>query len=230
MSKSQQSFDSLFEINNFNDDFLLIRSKSVSDLAIFGQTIFERKFDFIDEVIVTEFEVCLKVNHLFSIPDIEQLKNVGLRAKTIRRTYQIPVYFSDHEDWKAIEVFTGLKRAKIIPKLLETKYTVAMFGFLPGFTYINGLDKAFHVPRKSVPAKYVEANSLAIGGKYLGIYAIDSPGGWHVIGKIPISVFDIQSLPPVQFNPGDLIELKVIDLNEFNLIKEKNNSLQEYNA
>ena len=230
MSKLLPSFDSMFEIKNFNDDFLLISSKSNSDLANFGRSVFERKFDFVDEVIVTEFEVCIKINHLFSALDMEQLMNVSLDEQAIQRTYQIPVYFSDHEDWEAIEAYTGLKKVKIIPKILESKYTVAMFGFLPGFTYLNGLDKAFHVPRKSVPAKYVEANSLAIGGKYLGIYAIDSPGGWHVIGSIPVSVFDRQSLPPVQFNPGDRLELKAIDLNEFNRIKEKNSSLKAYNV
>ncbi len=230
MSKLQQSFDSIFEIQNFNDDFLLIRSKSISDLAVFGKTIFERKFDFIDEVIVTEFEVCIKLNHLFSPLDITKLKELRLHEIKNKRTYVIPVHFCDHRDWEAIELYTGLQKPQIISKLLATTYSVAMFGFLPGFTYLNGLDKVLQVPRKDTPAKYVEANSLAIGGKYLGLYAIDSPGGWHVIGKIPISVLQMHSLPPVQFNPGDRIELKEIDLNEFNLIKSKNNTLREYNA
>jgi KipI family sensor histidine kinase inhibitor len=230
MSKLHQSFDSLFEINNFNNDFLLVRSTNISALADFGRTIFERKLDFIDEVIVTEIEVCIKINHLFSLSKIDLLKNFDFKEITTERLYQIPVYFSDHEDWKSIEIFTGFKKSQIIAKLIHSEFSVAMFGFLPGFTYLNGLDKDLRIPRKTVPAKYVEASSLAIGAKYLGFYAIDSPGGWHVIGKTPISIMQILSIPPISFNLRDRIKLKEIDLNEFNNLAAKKLTLQEYNV
>ncbi|MFD1314371.1 carboxyltransferase domain-containing protein [Namhaeicola litoreus] len=230
MSKLQQSFDSLFEINNFNNDFLLVRSKNTSDLAQLGKTVFKQKFDFVDEVIVTEMEVCIKVNHLFSSSHLDHLKNIEYDKFDRHQTYQVPVLFTDHDDWKEIESFTGFNKSEIISKLLQSEFSVAMFGFLPGFTYLNGLDKNLQVPRKAVPAKYVEANSLAIGGKYLGLYAIDSPGGWHVIGKTPISLLEIESLPPISINPGDRIVLNEIDQTEFKSMTEKKLTLQEYNA
>lgn len=230
MSKLQQSFDTLFEISNFNNDFLLIRSKSVSDLAHLGRTIFESEFDFVEEVITTEYEICIQVNANFYPAKLDLIKNSVLQEKPPAGSFQIPVFFSDHEDWKSVELVTGLNREDVISRLLQNEYSVAMFGFLPGFTYFNGLDESLHVPRKSIPSKNVESNSLAIGGRYLGIYAINSPGGWHVIGKIPISMLEIKDLPPIPLNPGDRIKLKAIDFIEFDRIKSENLTLNDFYA
>ena len=105
-----------------------------------------------------------------------------------------------------------------------------MFGFLPGFIYLDGLDASLHVPRKTIPSKYVKANSIAIGGKYIGLYSIDSPGGWQVIGQTPISILEIPQLPPVEMNLGDRIKLKAIDATEFENILQKKITLKEYNG
>ena len=76
------------------------------------------------------------------------------------------------------------------------------------------------MPRKANPEKYVAANSLAIGGKYLGLYALDSPGGWNVIGKTPISMLQIPNLPPVAVNLGDKIKLQAISASEYEALKK----------
>ena len=105
-----------------------------------------------------------------------------------------------------------------------------MFGFLPGFIYLEGLNPSMHVPRKTIPSKYVKANSIALGGKYVGLYSIDSPGGWHVVGQIPISILKFTQLPPVEMNLGDKIVLHPIDQIEFEIILQKQISLKEYNG
>ncbi len=209
-------FDGVFvEVTNYNDDFLILRSAETPHLRKVGKAIFLRQFDFVEEVIVTEVEICLKLNAQFGPFKIGYLTDVQLGATHESRTYQLPVYFDQHEDWELIESSSGFSKNQVIQKLVEVEYTIAMFGFLPGFMYLDGLPASLQVPRKTIPAKYVEANSIAIGGKYLGLYALDSPGGWNVIGKTPIALLQIPELPPVVPNLMDKIRLVPIDQNTY---------------
>lgn len=223
-------FNIEIEVDNYNDDFLLLRSSENKDLANIGKAIFQRDFDFIDEVIVTEAEICLKLNAQFQASDLEVLKNIEQKQQQDILTYQLPVYFNDHEDWQQVESHSGFSKDEIISKICSSDLSIAMFGFLPGFIYINGLEPSLHIPRKTVPAKYVEANSIALGGKYLGIYSLDSPGGWHVIGQLPIPVLQLPQIPPVPLNLGDKINLEPISKQKYESLLQQKISLKEYNA
>lgn len=198
------------KIKNYNNDFLII--KSDSRLQQIGKAIFEQKFDFVEEVIVTEKEICVKLNRYFNTDKINLFYNIELTQKEKSITYELPVYFTDNEDWKRVEAVTGFSKKAIIKKLISTEFSIAIFGFLSGFLYLDGLDESLHVPRKAVPSKYVEANSIAIGGKYLGLYSVDSPGGWYVIGKVETSILDLSMIPPVKMNLGDKVRLKRITI------------------
>ena len=195
-------------IKNYNNDFLII--KSDKELQQIGKAIFEQNFYFVTEVIVTEKEVCVQLNDLFEVEKLDLFHNLQFTKKGTSKTYELPVYFTNHEDWKRVEAVTGFSKKAIIEKLISTEFSIAIFGFLPGFLYLDGLDESLHVPRKAVPSKYVEANSIAIGGQYLGLYSVESPGGWNVIGKVDVSILDLSSIPPVKMNLGDKIKLKVI--------------------
>ncbi|MFK7948794.1 MAG: carboxyltransferase domain-containing protein [Saprospiraceae bacterium] len=202
-------------ITNYNNDFLII--KSDNQLQQIGKAIFEQKFNFVTEVIVTEKEICVKLNRHFESSKIDVFHNLSLTQKSVSKTYELPVYFTNHEDWKRVEVVTGFSKNAVIEKLISMEFSIAMFGFLPGFLYLDGLDESLHIPRKAVPSKYVEANSIAIGGKYLGLYSVESPGGWNVIGKIDTSILDLETIPPVKMNLGDKIRLKEIKKSAKNL-------------
>jgi len=216
-------------IENYNNDFLILKSEDPDYLKVVGKTIFQTQFDFVEEVIVTEVEVCLKLNSTFESSKIGFLKNIEVENFSQQYIYKLPIYFADHEDWSEVTTATGFSKKEIIEKLLGIEFSVAMLGFLPGFVYLDGLPAALHVPRKMIPSKYVAANSLAIGGKYLGVYSIDSPGGWHVIGQLPISILEIPSLPPVIFNPNDKIHLVKIDKKDFAIFSQKKITLKEFN-
>ena len=208
-------------VQNFNNDFLLLKGEPSPKIAQIGTAIFQHKFDFIAEVIVTEVEICLKLNEKFQPAKIALLTKIQLTDTQQSKLITLPVCFSTHEDWQQVIGFTGFTRQSIIRQLLQTTFDVAMFGFLPGFTYFSGLDPSLHLPRKSIPAKQVAANSLAIGGKYLGLYSISSPGGWYVIGRIPIPILQIPQIPPVQLQLGDHIRLKAIDTTEFERLSQQ---------
>lgn len=229
-SRSLHLHNSEFKVQNFNNDFLLIHATEEGTLSTLGKLIYEKKFNFIDEVIVTEREICLKLNAFFDDSKTDLFTSLQPTSHQPTKTYRLPIYFSDHEDWQGVSTATGLSKEEIIHQLLATDFTVAMFGFLPGFIYLDGLPKALHVPRKSVPAKYVKANSVAIGGKYLGLYALDSPGGWHVIGQVPVSILQIPQLPPLPLNLEDQIKCVQITSEEFTQINAQQLNLIAYNA
>jgi inhibitor of KinA len=89
-----------------------------------------------------------------------------------------------------------------------------MIGFLPGFPYLGTLDEKLSVPRKSQP-QIVAAGSVAIAGKQTGIYPLTSPGGWNVIGRTPLKLFDPYREDPTLLNAGDVVEFYPIGKNEF---------------
>ncbi len=217
MPKLLQLATATLEVKNFNNDFLLLCSINPSNgnLAQIGKAIYKRDFDFVEEVIVTEVEICLKLNQHFTSSNLDLLQDLQLEEEQHLESHLIPVYFHEHEDWREVEATTHFSKQEIIEKLTSTEFSIAMFAFLPGFVYMDGLDASLHVPRKAVPAKYVKANSLAIGGKYLGVYSLDSPGGWHVIGQLPIPLLQIPELPPVRLHLGDKVRLRTIDKSEY---------------
>ena len=100
-----------------------------------------------------------------------------------------------------------------------SEYRVFMIGFLPGFLYLGGLPERLHLPRKSTPNLNTPKGAIAIGGEQTGIYPMDSPGGWNVIGRTPLSLFDIDSDPPTLICQGDKVKFYEISLETYNILK-----------
>ena len=82
------------------------------------------------------------------------------------------------------------------------EYVVCFVGFLPGFAYLGPLDARLRVPRRTTPRPEVRPGSVAVAGEYTGIYPWASPGGWHIIGRTDMSVFDLGATPPARLQPG----------------------------
>ena len=100
---------------------------------------------------------------------------------------------------------TDLTPAGVIEAHAGREYLVYSIGFAPGFTYCGTLPDALEVPRLASPRVRVPAGSVAIAGRQTGIYAVASPGGWNLIGRTDLPLFDINATPPVRFKPGDRI-------------------------
>ena len=81
-----------------------------------------------------------------------------------------------------------------------------MYGFIPGFMYLGGLNKKLSITRKKIPDRKILKGSVAIGGGQTGVYPADSPGGWHIIGHTNFSLFDWQNNPPCAIAPGDTLQ------------------------
>lgn len=100
-------------------------------------------------------------------------------------------------------------------------YRVYMLGFLPGFTYMGLVDERISSPRKQQPAT-VKAGGVGIAGRQTGIYPLKSPGGWQIIGRTPLKLFDKEKVNPVLFKSGDKVKFHSITKDEFEDIKSRN--------
>lgn len=121
---------------------------------------------------------------------------------------RIPVYYGGEFGPDLINVAegTGLTQEEVITAHTGRIYTVWSIGFLPGFPYLGRLPSNLVLPRKPIPAAKVAAGSVAIAGHQTAIYPFDSPGGWHVIGRTLLKLFDLQHEKPCLLKPGDLVE------------------------
>ncbi len=121
--------------------------------------------------------------------------------------------------------FVALKNTisveEIIQRHMAIAYRVYMLGFLPGFAYMGLIDEKIVSPRKQYPAP-VEAGSVGIAGKQTGIYPFKSPGGWQIIGRTPLNLFDKEKTNPVLFKSGDNVKFYSITKDEFEDIKNRN--------
>lgn len=129
------------------------------------------------------------------------------------RIVQIPVHYGGEAgpDLESAAAELGLTPAQLAQRHAAGDYTVAMIGFAPGFPYLLGLDPALALPRLSTPRTAVPAGSVAIGGAQTGIYPRESPGGWRLIGRTPLALFDPTSDPPALLAPGDRVRFVAVD-------------------
>lgn len=123
------------------------------------------------------------------------------------RCHEVPVRYGGDEgpDLEPLARARGLAPEEVVRLHASVEYYVYMIGFTPGFPYLGGLSEQLHHPRLSRPRVHVPAGSVGIGGPQTGIYPLDSPGGWHLIGRTDIVLFDADRDPPALLEPGDRI-------------------------
>ena len=138
-------------------------------------------------------------------------------AASAPRLIEIPVCY-DAEfgiDLDRVAEHTKLSEREIVDLHSTREYRVACIGFVPGFTFLAGLPKNLATPRRDVPRKEISAGSVGIGGAQTGIYPLRSPGGWNLIGRTPVRLFDpIKDLPTL-LCPGDRVRFRAITREEF---------------
>lgn len=133
------------------------------------------------------------------------------------RELAIPVCYGGEAgaDLHEVAAHAQLSPDEVIARHTGATYRVAMLGFAPGFPYLLGLDPVLAMPRRSSPRTRVPAGSVAIGGQQTGIYPQELPGGWHLIGRTPLRLFDVTAEAPSLFQPGDRVRFQAIDEREY---------------
>jgi KipI family sensor histidine kinase inhibitor len=122
-------------------------------------------------------------------------------AKSLRVSY-------DGEDLPAIAQTLGIDRERVIELHCAPTYTVAFMGFAPGFPYLIGLPPELELPRLVTPRVDVPAGSVAVAAAYCGIYPRSSPGGWNLLGRTDVTLFDADHHPPALLAPGDQVRFE----------------------
>lgn len=127
------------------------------------------------------------------------------------RTVEIPVVYggSAGPDLDNVARHTGLSVNEVIARHSGAEYVVYFLGFLPGFAYMGGLDTSLATPRHTTPRVSIPAGSVGIGGEQTGIYPMASPGGWQLIGRTSLQLFDPAQQPPTLLRPGDRVRFTV---------------------
>lgn len=138
--------------------------------------------------------------------------------------HRIPVcYGGEHgPDMNEVERRTGLSGARIAELHCRPEYRVAMIGFAPGFAYLLGLDEKLRIPRREHPRTRVPRGSVALGGAQTGIYPDELPGGWQLIGRTPLVMFDARDEQnPCRLAPGDRVRFEAIDADAYERLRKE---------
>ena len=122
-------------------------------------------------------------------------------------------------DLSFVATHNHLSEDEVVSIHSGTDYLVYMLGFIPGFTYLGGMDSRIATPRLSSPRTLIPAGSVGIAGEQTGTYPSDSPGGWQIIGRTPVTMYDMSKAQVALLNAGDYVRYVPIDESEFHRIK-----------
>ncbi|MEQ0560622.1 allophanate hydrolase subunit 1 [Amycolatopsis sp. NEAU-NG30] len=121
----------------------------------------------------------------------------------------IPVVY-DGEDLADVAAETGLSVASLVDRHTAGSYVSAFCGFAPGFAYLTGSDPALHVARRSSPRTRIPPGSVAVAGEYSAVYPSASPGGWRLLGRTDVRVWDVERDPPNLLPPGTRVRFRAV--------------------
>ena len=217
--------DSAFLIKMGNDISKDIHQK----VRAFQVLIHKKRIAGIIELIpaYNELLVCYKPEKIYFKDLLNELKNIEHNIDIAKlpkpKIIHIPVCYDSKfaPDLRIVAQKNKLSSNDVIKIHSSGTYLIYMLGFTPGFCYLGGLDSKIATPRKDNPRERIEAGSVGIAGNQTGIYPIDSPGGWQIIGKTPLKLFNPEKENPFLVEPGNYIKFDPITQDEFYLIDQK---------
>lgn len=153
----------------------------------------------------------------------QQLRSLSTRESIESTMVEVPVCYGGDfgEDLAVLCQTLGLSADELIQLHTSGEYAVDMLGFTPGFAYIGGLPEALSVPRLAQPRLRVAAGSVGIADGRTGLYAMPGPGGWPLIGRTPIQLFEPHSSRPFLLRAGMRVRFKAIDVEAFQKLESK---------
>jgi inhibitor of KinA len=147
----------------------------------------------------------------------ERLADLDVEHLDMPRTVEIPVCYGGElgPDLEDVARLHGLAPEDVIRLHTGAEYLVYMIGFMPGFAYLGGLPERIATPRRKTPRTAVPAGTVGIGGRQTGVYPLVSPGGWNLIGRTPLKIFDFARDEPTLVSTGDRVRFRAISRAEF---------------
>jgi inhibitor of KinA len=164
-----------------------------------------------DPLVLPRERLVAEVEALLAVPVVEEASGAG------GNTVELPVLYGGEfgPDLAFIARRNGLSTEDVIAIHSSSSYLVYMLGFTPGFPYLGGMSSRLVTPRLSTPRGKVPAGSVGIAGSQTGVYPVESPGGWRLIGRTPLRLFDLEAAPPFLLAPGDVVRFRPVDEEEY---------------
>jgi inhibitor of KinA len=168
-------------------------------------------------LVLTYKDACSTIKHIMD--DLE------IGAPSEPRTIEIPVCYGGDfgPDLEYVAEHNGLTVDEVIQIHSGAEYLVYMIGFAPGFPYLGGLSERIQAPRRSTPRLRIPAGSVGIAGMQTGVYPIETPGGWQLIGRTPVPLFRPNDSSPSLLQAGDIVRFRPISQQEYEEWKEGGN-------
>ncbi|KAB2336689.1 5-oxoprolinase subunit PxpB [Cytobacillus depressus] len=153
---------------------------------------------------------------------LELMAELAVDEQSEPRLVTIPVVYGGEfgPDLENVAEYNGLSVEDVIEIHSANDYLVYMIGFAPGFPFMGGMDERIATPRKESPRLAITPGSVGIAGKQTGIYPLETPGGWQIIGRTPLDLFLPEVSPPTLLQSGDRIRFEPISLEEYETYKE----------
>lgn len=157
---------------------------------------------------------------------VESIKSIENRLSEIEipipKVIEIPVLYGGEfgPDIKNVATHNGISVEEVIRIHTSKEYLIYMLGFTPGFPYLGGMDNKIATPRLKIPRTKISSGSVGIAGSQTGIYPVDSPGGWQIIGRTPLKLYDGNSEKPILLNSGDYLKFVQIKEENYREIEE----------
>jgi inhibitor of KinA len=219
----------------FGDSALLVEFGNTINLEInrkviaLNEAIMKAEIREVEELVPTYRSLLVRYDPLkityeqlvFCIKDIEKtLDRVSVKIASKKIT--IPVVYGGEygSDLDYVAKCHGLSEEQVVKLHSEKEYTVYMIGFVAGFPYLGEVSDEIATPRLETPRLKVPTGSVGIAEKQTGIYPCEAPGGWRIIGRTPIKLFNPLRQPPALLKPSDKVRFKPISREEFALIEE----------
>ena len=157
----------------------------------------------------------------------EKLETLAGQLDTVemppKQVVEIPVAYGGEfgPDLAEVARCHNMTEAEVIKLHSAPEYPIYMLGFVAGFPYLGGMDKSLATPRKASPRLKIAAGSVGIAGEQTGIYSVESPGGWQIIGRTPLKLYDVNRQEPVLLQAGQYIKFKPITEEEFRAMENE---------
>ncbi len=149
---------------------------------------------------------------------LEELsQSLVIKSDSDRQVVEIPVAYGGEygPDLAEVAAAHGMTEQQVIDIHSQPEYPIYMLGFVAGFPYLGGMSPEIATPRKESPRLKIEAGSVGIAGSQTGIYSVESPGGWQIIGRTPLKLYDTDREQPVLLSAGQYIKFKPISGAEY---------------
>jgi KipI family sensor histidine kinase inhibitor len=213
-------------IIEFND---AISPEANQKVLALNQALSKANIAGVEETVPTYRSLLIRYNPLkttyeqlvFQIKDIEKNLN-KLAVETEGRRIVVPVVYGGEygPDIGFVAQYHGITEEMVVKLHSEKEYRVYMIGFVAGFPYLGEVPDKIATPRLETPRLKVPAGSVGIAEKQTGIYPCEAPGGWRIIGRTPLKLFNPLQQPPALLRPGDIVKFKPISESEFKTIEE----------